>query len=201
MNYCRVHAFKHQTERLVNDLKKSAENAEHKLHNIEESGKIVLQNSKQIHVTLSSIDHQTQQVAETSRNLQENVRILKSYSEEVYEQSKGIAASQEEMIEGQAKMRERVNEGMSMLHDSYHNLGAEILNLKEGTAEIEKEIGIVGDAMFSRMATLQTKADDIESLTGTSLDNQKQLLHMQTAALDGLRILTTFQSRALEESR
>lgn len=185
----------------MNDLKRSAEYAEHKLHNIEESGEIVLQNSKHIHATLSSIDHQTQQVAETSRNLQDNVKILKTYSEEVYEQSKGIAASQEEMIEGQATMRERLNEGMSMLHDSYHNLGAEILNLKEGTAEIEKEIGIVGEAMFSRMTTLQNKADDIESLTGTSLDNQKQLLHTQTAALDGLRILTTFQSRALEESR
>ncbi|KAH6808047.1 hypothetical protein C2S51_029155 [Perilla frutescens var. frutescens] len=196
-----VHAFKHQTERLVNELKRSAEYAEDKLHNIEERGKTLLHNSKHIHGTLASIEEQTQQVAETSRNLQDNVNIVKTYSEEVYEQSKGIAASQGEMIEGQTKMRERINEGMAMLHESYDNLGTEILNLRDETVEIEREIGKVGEEMFSRMNTLHSKADDIENLTGTSLLNQKQLLEAQTTALQGLRILTTFQSQALEESR
>ncbi|KAI3462200.1 hypothetical protein Pfo_018863 [Paulownia fortunei] len=196
-----IHAFKHQTERLVNELKRSAEYAEDKLQNIEERGEILLQNSKHIHGSLASIDLQTQQVAETSKNVQDNVDVLRKYSEEVYEQSKGISASQVELIKGQKTMKERLDEGMTMLHDSYDNLGAEITNLKDETVEIEKEIGRVGEAMFSKMTTLQTKADDIENITGNSLDKQKQLLDSQAAALEGLRILTTFQSQALEESR
>lgn len=185
----------------MNELKRSAEYAEDKLQNIEERGKILLQNSKHIHGSLASIDLQTQQVAETSKNVQDNVNVLRTYSEEVYEQSKGIVASQEEVIKGQKKMKERLNEGMTILHDSYNNLGIEISNLKGETIEIEKEIGKVGEAMYSRMTTLQNKADDIENLTGTSLDKQKQLLDTQTAALEGLRLLMTFQSQALEESR
>lgn len=185
----------------MNDLKKSAEYAEEKLHSIEESGKTALQNSNHIDVKLTSIHHQTQRVEETSRNLQENVKTLNTFTEQVYERSKGITTSQEEMIQGQTKMRERLNEGMEMLHDSSNILSSEILILKNETREIEKQIGEVGEKMFSRMTTLQNRADDIENLTGTSLDNQKQLLQTQTAALEGLRLLTTFQSQALEESR
>ncbi|KAK6127431.1 hypothetical protein DH2020_038820 [Rehmannia glutinosa] len=196
-----IHAFKDQTERLVNDLKKSAEYAETKLENIEHRGEKLLQNSQQIHTSLSSIDLQTQQVAKTSKNVHDNVNVLKKYSSEVYEQSKGIAASQLDLINGQKSMKEKLDEGMTMLHESYGNLGAEISNLKDETIEIEREIGKVGEEMFSKMSSLQSKADDIENLTGSSLDKQKQLLDSQSAALEGLRILTTFQSQALEESR
>lgn len=185
----------------MNELKRSAEYAEDKLNNIEEKGKILLQNSKHIHGTLSSIDEQTQQVAETSRNLEENVKIVKIYSEEVHERSKGIASAQEELIRGQNTMREKLNEGMEVVRDSYSNLGAEILSLRDETALIEREIDKVGEAMHSRMDTLQNKADDIENLTGNSLDNQKKLLETQTSALEGLRLLTAFQSQALQESR
>ncbi|KAL8550118.1 hypothetical protein ACS0TY_008808 [Phlomoides rotata] len=196
-----IHAFKHQTERLVNELKKSAEYAEEKLQNIEERGKTLLQDSKQIHGSLASIDQQTLEVAETSRNLQENVNLLKTYSEQVYEQSKGIAASQEEVMRGQNMMKEKINEGMTNVQESYNNLGAEISNLKDETIKIEKEIGKVGETMFSKMTSLQSKADDIGNLAGTSLAKQKQLLDTQTEAFDSLRRLATFQSQALEESK
>ncbi|XP_057789430.1 protein GAMETE EXPRESSED 1-like [Salvia miltiorrhiza] len=196
-----IHAFKDQTERLVNDLKRSAEYAEDKLQSINERGEILLVNSKHVNATLASIDEQTQLVEERSRNLQENLHVVKDYTVEVHEQSKEIAAAQEEMIQGQAKMRERLNEEMAILHDSYASLGAGISDVRDKTAEIEREVGRVGDAMFSRMTSLHNKADGIENLTATSLDNQKLLLNGQTTAINGVRLLTAFQSKALEESR
>ncbi|CAA3004074.1 GAMETE EXPRESSED 1 [Olea europaea subsp. europaea] len=196
-----IHAFKHQTERLVNELKRSAEYAEEKLEDIEEQGKELLQNSNQIYNSLASIDIQTHQLAETSKNVEDHVNVVKKYTEVVHEQSKGIAASQLELSESQKKMKENLDAGISMLHDSYDNLGIEINNLRDETVEIEKEIGKVGEEMFTKMSTLQNKADDIENMTGNSLDKQKQLLDAQTAALDGLQFLTKFQSQALEENR
>lgn len=197
----RIHAFKHQTERLVNELKRSAEYAEEKLQTIEERGKTLLQDSKHIHGSLASIDLQTQKVADTSKNVQENVHSLQKYSEQVYEQSKGIATSQVELINGQNTMKQRIDEGMRSVQDSYNDLGLEISSLRDETVEIEKGIGKVGEAMFSRMDNLQSKADEIENKTTTSLDKQRELVDSQKAALEGLRILTAFQSQALEESR
>ncbi|XP_020550550.1 protein GAMETE EXPRESSED 1 isoform X2 [Sesamum indicum] len=194
-------AFKHQTERLVNELKSSAEYAEVKLGKIEEQGEVLLQNAGKVHDSLASIDVRTQQVAETSRMVEDRVNTVLRYSEAVYEQSKGIAASQVELSEGQATMKENLAQGMALLKDSYENLGVEIVNLRNEAVEIEKEIGKVGDAMFSKMTTLQSKADDIGNIAGTSLDKQKQLLDGQSVALEGLHFLTKFQSQALEESR
>ncbi|KAK6137211.1 hypothetical protein DH2020_029048 [Rehmannia glutinosa] len=194
-------AFKHQTERLVNELKSSAEYAEVKLEKIEQHGELLLQNTKQVHDSLASIDVQTQQVAKTSRLVEDHVNSVLKYSEVVYEQSKGIAASQVELRDGQAKMKENLAEGMVLLQNSYENLGVEIINLRNEAVEIEKEIGKVGDAMFSKMNVLQSKADDIGNMAGTSLDKQKQLLDGQSVAMEGLHFLTKFQSQALEESR
>ncbi|KAL0330052.1 UNVERIFIED_CONTAM: protein GAMETE EXPRESSED 1 [Sesamum radiatum] len=125
---------------------------------------------------VTSCNVRTQQVAETSRVVEDRVNTVLRYSEAVYEQSKGIAASQVELSE-------------------------EIVNLRNEAVEIEKEIGKVGDAMFSKMTTLQSKADDIGNMAGTSLDKQKQLLEGQSVALEGLHFLTKFQSQALDESR
>ncbi|KAL0330986.1 UNVERIFIED_CONTAM: protein GAMETE EXPRESSED 1 [Sesamum angustifolium] len=194
-------AFKHQTERLVNELKSSAEYAEVKLGKIEEQGEVLLQNAGKVQDSLASIDVRTQQVAETSRVVEDRVNTVLRYSEAVYEQSKGIAASQVELSEGQATMKENLAQGMALLKDSYENLGVEIVNLRNEAVEIEKEIGKVGDAMFSKMTTLQSKADDIGNMAGTSLDKQKQLLEGQSVALEGLHFLTKFQSQALDESR
>lgn len=194
-------AFKHQTERLVNELKNTAEYAEEKLGKIEEHGELLLHNSKQVHDSLASIDVRTQQVAQTSKVLEDHVNSVLKYSEVVYEQSKGIASSQLELSEGQVKMKENLAEGMALLQNSYENLGGEIINLRNDAAEIEKEIGKVGDAMSSKMSILQSKADDIGDMAGTSLDKQKELLEGQSVALDGLNFLTKFQSQALEESR
>ncbi|KAA8547678.1 hypothetical protein F0562_004107 [Nyssa sinensis] len=194
-------AFKRQTEKLINDLKKSAEFAEDKLENIDEITEHISQSSNQIHDSLSLIDLQTQQVAQTSKNVEDLVNSVLKHSEAISEKSKEIAASQSELHAGQEKMKENLDERMVMLHDSYNNLGQEINNLRNETVEIEKEISKVGDAMSSKMKTLESKADDIGNLAGKSLDKQKQLLDGQTVALEGLEIIRKFQSQAIEESR
>ncbi|XP_059641842.1 protein GAMETE EXPRESSED 1 [Cornus florida] len=194
-------AFKHETERLVNELKKSAQFAEDKLENIEEKAEHLLQSSDNIQNSLDSIDLLTQQVTQSSKNVEDHVSTVLKHSEAVYKQSEGIAAAQTKLSEGQEIMREKLDEGMSMLHDSYDNLGREIDNLKNETVEIEKEIGRVGDQMSSKMKTLESKADDIGAMAGSSLEKQKQLLDGQSVALEGLESLTKFQSEALEESR
>ncbi|GJT04112.1 protein gamete expressed 1 isoform X1 [Tanacetum coccineum] len=194
-------AFKRQTERLVNELKKTAESAENKLENIEEQAERLLHNSDHIHHSLSSIDVQTQELAQTSKNVEEHVTVVLEHSQSVYEQSLKIADSQLELGNRQINMNERLDEGMTMLNESANKLGEEMNNLRNEAVEIEKEVGKVGDAMFKKMDTVQNKADDIENIAETSLNRQKQLLESQSSALEILQTVTTFQSQALEESR
>ncbi|KAF7130030.1 hypothetical protein RHSIM_Rhsim10G0182400 [Rhododendron simsii] len=187
-------AFKRQTERLVNELKKSAQFAEDKLDIIEEKAEELLHSSNHIHDSLASIDVQTQQVSKMTKNVEDHVNVVLKHAEAVHEQSKEIA-------ESQAQMKNKLEESMEVLHKSYDDVVQEISRLKNEAVEIEKKIGKVGDSMASKMNTLQSKADDIGDLAGISLDKQKQLLDGQSVALDGLEFLTKFQSQALEESR
>ncbi|WMV53736.1 hypothetical protein MTR67_047121 [Solanum verrucosum] len=194
-------AWKHVTERLVNSLKDSAEFAEEKLDNILHVGDLLLQNSKHVQESLASIDVRTQQVAETSKNVEGRVNAVLSQSEVILEQSKGIASSQLELNEGQAKMKESLHENMAIVHESYTNLDHGIDGLRTKTEDIEDEIVKVGDEMSCRMDKLQNKANDIGNIAGQALSKQKQLLDEQYKALDGLQLLHNFQSQALEESR
>ncbi|XP_071687110.1 protein GAMETE EXPRESSED 1-like [Rutidosis leptorrhynchoides] len=194
-------AFKRQTERLVNELKRSAESAEDKLENIEEKADNLLRSSDNIHEFLSSIDVQTQQVAQTSKNVEERVCVVLEHSQSVYEQSVKIADSQLELRDRQIKMNEKMNEGMKMLNESANKLGEEIDSLSNEAVEIGKEIVKVGDAMFMKMDTLQNKANDIGNVSEISLNRQKQLLESQADALEVLKTVTSFQSQALQESR
>lgn len=185
----------------MNDLRKSAQFAEEKLENIEERSENLLQSSKEIHDSLTWIDLRTQQVARASKNVEDNIDTVLKHSEAVFEQSKGIAASQLELQEGQVKMKKKFEEGMAMIQGSYNNLGLEIDKLRNDAVEIENEISRVGNTMTLKMENLQSRADDIGEVAGQSLDKQKQLLDGQSTALEGLQFLTKFQSQALEESR
>ncbi|KAM1666605.1 hypothetical protein ACFX1X_046219 [Malus domestica] len=78
---------------------------------------------------------------------------------------------------GQHKMKENLEAGMAMVHESYHILDKGILSLQDETSEIEKKIGVVGETM------------------------QKELLNGQSEALNGLQSLTKFQSQALKERK
>ncbi|OMO81403.1 protein GAMETE EXPRESSED 1-like protein, partial [Corchorus capsularis] len=194
-------AFKHDTERLVNELRSSAQYAEDKLDSIESKTSVLLQNSNQIHDSLNAIDTQIHNVEQTTHSLQGQMGSLVEHSRIVYVQAKDIAASQVELQKGQAMMNDQLKEGIEMLDGAYKNLGHEVDNLKNEAIVIENEITKVGTAMSSSMNNLQKKADDIGNLAGVSLDKQQELLEGQTTALDNLRFLTRFQSEALEESR
>ncbi|THG05930.1 hypothetical protein TEA_006361 [Camellia sinensis var. sinensis] len=199
--YLETDAFKRQTERLVNELKNSAQFAEDKLETIEEKVEGLLQNSHLIHDSLASIDVQTQQVAKLTQNVEVQVNLVLRNTEAVYEQSKGIAASQSELQEKQATMTDKLEESMAKLHESSNKVGEKISNLKNQAIEIEEEISKVGNAMSSKMNTLQQRADDIGNMVGISLEKQKQVLDGKSLAFEGLQSLTKFQLHALEENR
>ncbi|KAB2613498.1 protein GAMETE EXPRESSED 1-like [Pyrus ussuriensis x Pyrus communis] len=170
--------FGHQTEKLVNDLKKSSDYAEKKLESIAEKADKLLDGSKDIHESLTSIEEQTQEIVKQS--------------EAVLEQSKKIEASQLELQMGQHKMKENLESGMAMAHESYHILDKGIPSLQDETSEIEKKIGVVGETI---------KADDIGNVADISLERQKELLNGQSEALNGLQSPTKFQSQALKETQ
>ncbi|KAL5574179.1 hypothetical protein UlMin_023776 [Ulmus minor] len=196
-----AHAFKQEVERLVNELKGSADYAEEKLETIEERTESLLQGSNKIYDSLSSIDQRTKIVAQTAKNLEDHVDVVLKQTTQVYDQSRKISSSQEELQQGQVEMKKNLKQGMEILQDSYNNLGQEIDKLRTEAVEIEKEISKIGDAMSEKMRNLQSKADDIGNMAGVSLDKQQQLLDGQDNALKGLQYLTRFQSEALEESR
>lgn len=201
LNIDRANVFKYETERLVNDLKSSAQYAEDKLETMEERSEQLLHSSKEIHVSLSSVDSQTQQISQKTKDIQVHLFDLLNNSEALYEKFSGLSTTQTELRKGQDEMKGKIVEGMEMIRESYKNLGHEIENLKNGAVGIEKEISRVGDEMSSKMMTLQTKAEDIKSMAGISLDKQKELLNGQEKALDGIQYLSKFQTQALEESR
>ncbi|KAF9607613.1 hypothetical protein IFM89_037541 [Coptis chinensis] len=194
-------AFKHETERLVNDLKTSAQFTEVKLEHIGEKSDKLLENSDKIHYSISSLDSRIDQVAQASKEVEDQIDVVLNYSKVIFEQSKEIATSQAELQGGQLDMRQKLEAGMTMLQESYQNLGEDIEKLRKEAIQIEREINEVSNAMSLKMQNLQDKADDIGNVAGLSLDKQKQLLDGQSTALEGLDSLTKFQSLALEESR
>ncbi|KAG6482368.1 protein GAMETE EXPRESSED 1-like [Zingiber officinale] len=194
-------AFKHETERLVNELSRSAHFAEEKLGAIEASSEKLLQNANDVQDSLSSIGLQTHQLAQSSSAVAAQIDSVLQHSQAIFAQSKEIAASQSELRGGQLDMKEKLMAGIADLQDSYKSLDDGMLRLREETIEIEKEIQVVGDSMTSKMQQLQTKADDIGDVAGASLEKQRQLLDRQAMALEGLDTLAKFQSQAMEESR
>ncbi|KAF2290503.1 hypothetical protein GH714_014158 [Hevea brasiliensis] len=196
-----AHSFKHKMERLVNDLKNSAEYTTDQLEIIQERTYSLSKSSNQIHETLCSTDFHVQNVSQTIEDVKDHMDVLSRHSESVYKQSREIAHSQSELREEQARMNDKLKEGMATIHDAYTNLGQQVDSLRIEAAEIEKQIDTVGETMSSRMRNLQNTADDIEDKAGKSLEKQHQLLDGQSTALKGLQLLTEFQSEALVESR
>ncbi|CAL5187039.1 unnamed protein product [Lathyrus oleraceus] len=196
-----THAFKHETERLVTELKSSAQYVEDKLDSIEEKSDNLLQNSKQISESLESVNTHTQLVAQTVKNVEGHIDVVLRHSESVYEQTTKISASQSQLREGQEDMKRSLEDGVALLKESYSYLGKEIDKLRDEAIEIENEVIKVGDTMSSKMNNLQNKAEDIGNMAGISLDKQQRLLDGQSTALKGLNSLNEVQFKALEESR
>lgn len=198
---CRASAFKHDTERLVNGLAKSARFAETQLNSIMDKSEKLLQGSSEIHDSLTSIDIKTERMAQTSREIDSKIQDVLKHSEAIFEQSRGISASQSELQERQTELKVNLESGLALVRESYESLGDGIDKVRVQTVEIEKEIVEIGVSMSSKMKDLQSTANDIGNVAGMSLDRQRQLLDGQATALQGLDFLTKFQSQALQESR
>ncbi|WVZ85493.1 hypothetical protein U9M48_032415 [Paspalum notatum var. saurae] len=194
-------AFKHNTERLVNALIRTSKSAREKLEVIWEQSDQIIKESGKVQDTLSSIEMQTNHLAQTSKHVGEQISDMLTHTKTISEQSKEIAIVQAELKEGQTKMIEKIEVGMSRVEESYESLGNNMDNLKEEAGYIQTEIKSVGNLMSSKMQDLQSAADDIGSLAGKSLESQMQLLDGQTQAMEGLNNLHKFQAQALEESR
>lgn len=201
MKISRSEAFKHETERLVNELQQSAQFAEGKLNNIEAAIGLLLQSSSQVEDSLAAINSQTQQVVPMSKQVEIQIDDALIHSKAIFEKSKEIASSQLQLQEGQLEMRAKMESGMAALQASYENLGEGMEKLKEEALVIEKEIFSIVDSMPLKMQKLQSRADDIGTIAGSSLEKQKQLLEGQSEALEGVNFLKKFQTQALEESR
>jgi chromosome segregation ATPase len=197
----RTHAFKHETERLVTELKSSAQYVEDKLDSIEEKSEHLLKDSNQISDSLESVNSHTQLVAQTVKNVEGHIDVVLKHSENVYMQTTKIATSQSQLKEGQENMKRNLDDGVALLKESYNYLGKEIEKLRDETIEIENKVIKVGDAMSSKMNSLQSKAEDIENVAGISLDKQQQLVEGQSTALEFLNSLNEVQFKAIEESR
>ncbi|CAN6360351.1 unnamed protein product [Urochloa humidicola] len=194
-------AFKHKVERLVNDLARTSKSAEEKLEVIEERSDHIIKESSKVQDTLSTIEIQTNNLTEASKNVGEKITDVLDHSKVIFEQSKEIAAAQIALKEGQKEMREKIDDGMARVQDSYKSLGDGMDKVKEETGYIHREIKNVGDSVSSKMEDLQSKADEIGSVAGKSLENQRQLLDGQDRAREGLDNLHRFQVQALEETR
>lgn len=185
----------------MNNLKDSALSTEEKLQTIEEKSDTLLHNSNQIQESIISIDEQTQKVGENLRNMLNDIGIVMKHSKELNEQAKGIALSQGELLEGQHLMKEKMEESIVRVEESYSDLRQEIEVLQKKATEVEKEVTRVGETLSLKLQNLQGKTDDIADMAGISIEKQHQLLASQSEALQGLQFLTDFQSKALQESR
>ncbi|KAJ1289851.1 hypothetical protein BS78_02G196800 [Paspalum vaginatum] len=194
-------AFKHNTEKLINELTRTSKSTEEKLEVIEERSEQIIKDSSKVQDTLLSIEMQANHLEETSKHVGEQIDDVLAHSKTISDQSKDIAAAQAELREGQTEMSEKIEAGMARVQESYESLGNGMDKLKNETGYIQMEIKSVGDVMSSKMKDLQSTADDIGSAAGKSLENQQQLLDGQTQAIEGLNKLHRSQAQALEESR
>ena len=185
----------------MNDLKDSALIAEDKLNIIEEKSDNLLHNSNEIQESITSINTQTQVVVETLKNMFGYMGVLLNHSKEINETANDIAISQVELLEGQGRLKEKLEEDMFRIQESYNNLGEEIANLQKKTVDVKHGLNKVGEEMFLQVQNLQGKTDDITEMAKISVDKQQELLQGQSKAIEGLQSLTTFLSQALQESR
>ncbi|CAH8279768.1 unnamed protein product [Arabidopsis lyrata] len=195
------YAFKHEIERLVNELKSTAQNTEDKLDILESKSDSLIQTSSMIHDSLGSLDVRVQNVAHVANTLETSVSGLSQQTIEISQEQKNIAESQLALMDGQVKMKETLKDGMEMFSDAYTNIQEGVDKLKSDTKQIEVEISVLGNNLSTKMVDLQSTTEDIGIKAGSSLEKQQKLLDGQSVALDGIQFLTRFQSEALQESR
>ncbi|MED6113406.1 hypothetical protein PIB30_070520 [Stylosanthes scabra] len=217
-----AYAFKHETERLVTELKSSAQYVEDKLGSIDEKSEHLLQGSKNIVNSMNSIDIHTQQVAQTAKNVQDHIGVVLRHSESVYEQTKKIEASQLQLKDGQEDMRRSLEDGVALLKESYNkqqqlldgqSTALEGLNSlsefqSKALEESRKTLQYFAEYGHRQHEELLQKQEEIQGLHDRLMENSKSILSAQESfeskqatmfiALDKLFAL---QNAMLVESR
>lgn len=168
---------------------------------IEKRSEEIIKEGSKVQDTLSSIEMQTDNLAEMSKHVMEQINDVLVHSKSIFEQSKEIATTQAKMSKGQTEIREKIEANMARVEESYKILGNWMDKIKEETGYIQEEIKSVGESMSTKMQDLKSTADDIGGAADKSLENQMKLLYGQTQAMDGLNKLHKFQAQVLEESR
>lgn len=199
--FCRADTFKRNMEILVSELKMTSENAERKIEDIQDQAEHLITSSKKIQESLVSIDSHSHQLAQTSKDVEDQAAIVVKQMEAVHEQSIGMASFQSEFLERQGNMKESTVEGMELLRNSFNNLNLEVDKFELEVLEIENAVGKMDDEMSSKMTYLQNKADNIGNITAVSIGVQRELLEGQSDALKGVQQMSNFMTQALEDSR
>lgn len=197
----RSHAFKQDTERVVNELKSSAHWVVDKLDKIEQQSDSLLEHSNEIHNSLDSIESQAELLAQKSKVVEDKITNVIDQSNSIFEQSHQIIGTQSKLQEQQFDMRKTLDTSMADIQKSYVILGEDIGFLQTLTSQTQKQITEVAGTMSLQLDNLQIKADDIGNVVTLSLGQQKELLDGQSLVLQGLDTLTQTQAEAFEQSR
>ncbi|KAI3992941.1 hypothetical protein MKX01_009684 [Papaver californicum] len=184
LTHCMADAFKYETERLVNGLKKSAELAEEKFETSKKNLRLLSSNATSVRDT---------------KKVKDQMDVQLEHSNVVLKRSKEIVESQSELLEGRADMRKE----MEMLHESHENLSHNINEVSNSMStkmeNLQNKADDVGNALdqFCRCrliyfyiffrATLQTLADFSR--------------HQQDELLKGQEQLRLAQDQIVEESK
>ncbi|KAJ0261630.1 Protein GAMETE EXPRESSED 1 [Hirschfeldia incana] len=195
------HAFKNEIERLVNDLKRTAQNTEEKLDILESKSDELLQRTSKIHESLGSVDVVVKNVAHTANTIGTQVSGLSQQTKEIYQEQKFITESQLALREGQEKMGEAMKIGMEIFNDTVTDVREGVDMLKNDTKQIGGEISVLGEKMTTKMTALENQTSAIGTITNNTLDKQQKLLDGQSVAIESIQSLNQFQSEALQESR
>ncbi|KAK9924406.1 hypothetical protein M0R45_032775 [Rubus argutus] len=179
------HVFRLETEKLVNELVKSADYAEDKLETIAKQSEKLLEGSKDIHISLTSIDKQTQEMAQTSKKISDQIGDIVKQSETMFEQSEKIAASQLELQKEQDKMKENLQEGMEVIHESYHALEISLEKQKELLEGQSEALAGLQSLTKFQVQALEESRGILQQLAKFGREQQEELLRQQEQIKQG----------------
>ncbi|KAH9302373.1 hypothetical protein KI387_013956 [Taxus chinensis] len=200
-HHLQSHAFKRDTERVVNELKSSAHWLVDKMDKIEKKSDSLLESSDQIHDSLVTIESQAAVLMDKSKAAEDKITNVLEQSNAIFEQSHQITDTQSKLQEEQLHMQNTMDSSMANLGKYYASLGEGIGFLQTLTKQTQMELTEVAGTMSSQLNNLQNKADDIRNVVTVSLNQQQQLLSGQSLALQGLDTLSQHQAEAFQESR
>ncbi|RLN23349.1 hypothetical protein C2845_PM07G10820 [Panicum miliaceum] len=171
-----------------------------KLEVVEERSDQIIKEYSKFQDTLSSIGIQTDHLAETSKNVGEQMNYVLAHLKAVFEKSKEIAAAQVALKEGLTKMREKIDARMARVEESYESLDNGMDKLKEETGETIQKLAQFGQR---EQEELLARQEQIQQTHDLLIQNSHSILEAHEeanifAALDKLYIL---HNAILGESR